>query len=312
MGSPAKVSIVVLTYNREEELIKTINNLSNLKYEGLEIIVVDNASKEPAKIILDNFCNVKVITLDENIGVGARNIGISEASGKYVITLDDDVRGLKDEDILVLIDSFEKDESIAAINFKVLEEGTGKQINWCHHRKVEEWGDREFDTFEISEGAVAFRREVVINAGLYPDYYFISHEGPDLAIRLMNNGYIVSYNPKVIVEHAQSLTARVSWRRYYYDTRNLIWFIFKYFGFRVGVKKLVIGLGALFVYSVRDGYIKYWFKGVFDSLKVLKKVKEDKVQINKKTWRRYKEIESFSPSFLYQLKKRLFNKNVSI
>ena len=84
---------------------------------------------------------------------------------------------------------------VAAVNFRVVDKETGEQINWCHHRKLEEFADRRFDTYEISEGAVAFRREVVIDAGLYPEIYFISHEGPDLALRIMDLGFRVIYNP---------------------------------------------------------------------------------------------------------------------
>jgi GT2 family glycosyltransferase len=307
-----KVSILILTYNRPDELIKTVESLETLNLENTEVIVVDNASEEPAKDVLKSYPFVSVITLENNIGVGARNVAIKKAAGDIVITLDDDVRGITKDGIGRIINEFSKDPKLAALNFKVLEEGTGKQINWCHHRKVEDWGDKAFDTYEISEGAVALRREAVISVGLYPENYFISHEGPDLAIRLMNLGGVVRYEPKISVNHARSEVARVSWRRYYYDSRNLIWFVYKYFGWRRGILKIFIAVGALFFYSIRDGYIKYWFKALKDACLELPKCKSEKLMISDDAWCRYDEIKVHNPSVIYLLRKRIFNRDVSI
>lgn len=309
---PIQISIVILTYNRPVELVKTVGSLNFLNSENTEVIVVDNASEEPAKDVLKPYPFVSVITLEDNLGVGARNVAIKEAKTEIVITLDDDVRGITVDGIERIVHAFTSDPKLSALNFKVLEEGTGKQINWCHHRKVEEWGNKPFETYEISEGAVALRREAVVNVGLYPENYFISHEGPDLAIRLMNAGGVVRYEPKISVQHARSEIARVSWRRYYYDSRNLIWFVYKYFGWRRGILKIFIELGALFIYSIRDGYLKYWIKALKDALLGLPMQKSEKQRISDETWRRYDNIKVHNPSVMYLLRKRLFSQDVSI
>lgn len=306
------VSILILTYNRPDELVKTAQSVSALNLENVEVLVVDNASEQPAKDVLQSYTFLSVITLDDNIGIAARNAGIKAAKGEIVITLDDDVRGIDINSIDRIISEFYNDPKLAALNFKVSEEGSSNQINWCHHRKVEEWGNKAFDTYEISEGAVALRKAAVLKAGLYPENYFISHEGPDLAIRLINAGFNVRYDPKIRVNHASSEQARVSWRRYYYDSRNLIWFIYKYFDLRRGCLKLLIELGALFIYSIRDGYFKYWFKAVIDGVAGIGSNSIKKVKISQHTWEKYDEISRYNPSVFYLLKKRVFRRGISI
>jgi len=104
------------------------------------------------------------------------------------------------------------ESSIGAVNFKVLEEGTGRVANWVHHRSVEAYADAEFDTYEITEGAVAFRRSILQRVGGYPATFFLSHEGPDLAFRIMNHGARVIYSPAVSVTHSFAPEGRPSWR----------------------------------------------------------------------------------------------------
>lgn len=304
------ISIVFLTFNRPQELLKTITALDEELFRLCEIIVVDNASEQAAAQVLSEYPSVKVLTMDKNLGVSARNNGIAEASGELVITLDDDVRGITADEVHYILRTFSENEHLVAMNFKVLEEETGRQINWCHHRKMEDWADTSFETYEISEGAVVLRKAAVELAGYYPDNYFISHEGPDLALRLMNLGGFVIYDQNVQVFHARSPVARVSWRRYYFDTRNLIWMVYKYYSFSKGFKKLFFGLGSLFVYAIRDGFVRYWFKAVYDAMAGLRL--NERQRIRPSTWDRIERLESFNPSFAYMVKKRLGGESVDI
>ena len=89
-----KVSIVVPVYNREKFLNKCIDSLISQTYNNIEIILVDDGSKDNSLEIckkyerLDN--RIKVIH-KENGGVqSARNRGIDEATGYYLCFTDAD------------------------------------------------------------------------------------------------------------------------------------------------------------------------------------------------------------------------------
>jgi len=305
------VSVVVLTYSRPDEIRNNVRQLLELRHAPLDIVVVDNASEIPVDSLLPVDPRLTVLRLDENKGVGGRNHGIMAARGDIVITVDDDVTGLTDTSIAEIVNALSKAD-VAAVNFRVIDDETGEQINWCHHRRMEAFSDRVFDTYEISEGAVAFRRQVVLDAGLYPEFYFISHEGPDLALRIMDLGYRVTYNPAITVRHSHSEIARVSWRRYYYDTRNQIWLVVRLLPALTAIRKLVTGLGAMSVYALRDGYFRYWLKGIYHAVLDLPEVYRLRKRISAETLARYREIERFNPGIIYMLGRRLFRRNVGI
>jgi len=311
MNNPAPVSLVILTYNRPSLVRQQLEKLQRIAYIPFEVIVVDNHSEQPLDDIVNQYSFARLLRMKENLGVAGRNRGIEAAHGDIVITLDDDVTGITDIDIERLISIF-RDPIIGAVCFKVLDELTGEIVNWCHHRKQEEYSDLQFITDEITEGAVAFRRDVVMQAGLYPERFFISHEGPDLALRIMNNGNNVIYTSEIAVRHSHATAGRPGWRRYYYDTRNLIWLVLRNHPFLMGIKALCIGLCAMLVYSIRDGFLRYWLKGVLDGIRGAPEILKQRTPANARTLALLRDIAPYRPSIWYMIKKRLLKKRVRI
>lgn len=87
----AKISVVVATRNRRQELLRTIRNLRSLP-EQPPVIVVDNASQDGTReaVVETGDLGVSVIGLDQNLGAVARNIGVQAAGTPYVAFSDDD------------------------------------------------------------------------------------------------------------------------------------------------------------------------------------------------------------------------------
>lgn len=93
MAAP-KVSIVVPVYNTEKYLKECIDSLTAQTLKDIEIIIVDDGSKEGCANLCDELKNsdnrIKVIH-KENEGLGlTRNAGILAASGEYVGFVDSD------------------------------------------------------------------------------------------------------------------------------------------------------------------------------------------------------------------------------
>ena len=308
-----RVSISILTYNRAEILRDLLNSLHNIQYSPLDIIVVDNHSTdETESMVCSEFPKVAYYRMAANKGVGARNVGLSKAAGDIVVTLDDDIIGLDDIGIESLIGLFDKHQDIGAICFKVVDYYTDQICNWSHHYKVEEFSNRQFVTDEISEGAVAFRRSVLAKSGLYPDDFFISYEGADLLCRMLDAGYKTIYSPEVVVHHRHAQQGRPNWRRYYYDTRNQIWFVARNYPVLMGLKYLFRGLTAMFFYSMRDGFLRYWIKGVWHGVRLLPGVLADRKCITKETVMTLRQISTNRPSLFYMIRKRFFQRGVKI
>lgn len=88
------VSIVVPVYNAEKYIANCINALINQKYVNLEIILVNDGSKDESINICNGYAKldkrIQVIQ-KENGGVSsARNVGIDQATGKYIMFADSD------------------------------------------------------------------------------------------------------------------------------------------------------------------------------------------------------------------------------
>ncbi len=220
-----KISLVILTCNRKDSIASLLESINEQVRFPDELIVVDNASSDGTREhIADHFETVKIIRLPENMGASGRNAGIKVATGDVIITLDDDVFFADPGGIDKIEKIFATEKEIAVLNFQILDGQTRKMIsfNWFHPYKMEEFADKKLITDYISEGAACFRREVFDSVGYYPEEFFISHEGPDLAYRLLNADFAIYYSPEVKVIHKCSTEHRVTWRNTYYDTRNQI------------------------------------------------------------------------------------------
>ncbi len=88
------VSIIVPVYNSEKFTGKTIESVMNQSYENVELILVDDGSKDASGEVCDKYAsmynNVRVVH-QENSGPGsAKNKGLELAAGEYVVFLDGD------------------------------------------------------------------------------------------------------------------------------------------------------------------------------------------------------------------------------
>ena len=90
----AKVSVIVPVYNSEKILPFTLNTILDQTLRDIEIICVDDGSKDGSLDVLNEFAKkderIRVIS-QENGGAGkARNTGLDAASGEYLAFLDAD------------------------------------------------------------------------------------------------------------------------------------------------------------------------------------------------------------------------------
>ena len=88
-----KVSVIIPVHNSEKHILECLNSVIHQTYPNLEIIVVDDASKDSSVSIIKSVKDkrIKLVSLKENVGVAlARNKGIEVATGDYICFLDSD------------------------------------------------------------------------------------------------------------------------------------------------------------------------------------------------------------------------------
>lgn len=306
------ITIAILTYQRPEMLADNLRGLADTWELGAEVIVVDNSQdSRTADMIAADFPWVKYIASGTNRGVAGRNLGIRAAGRSIVITLDDDVLGLTASACAQIAAEFAAVQTLGALCFRVVDSVHFATCNWCHHRPLQD--DRlRFPTYEISEGAVAFRRKAWDKTRGYPEEFFISHEGRDIAYQLMNAGYSVEYCPMVRVIHHHHQSGRPDWRRYYFDTRNQYWLAVRNMPVLDAARYLLIGQASMAIYSVRDGHFGTWLRAVRDGIRGIKHHAAQRVVWSAETRRACREIDRYAPGFGDLVKRRLFRRGVAI
>lgn len=313
MSRRLKVALSILTHNRCSTLLELLNSVKAIADIFQEVILIDNCSTDgTGDMVRNDFPEMTYVLLHKNIGASARNIGLKHSAADIIITLDDDVIGLTDDSINYVARLFESNPSLGAVNFQIRDYFTGDICNWVHHKKEEDYADKEFPTYEITEGAVAFRKAALEKAGYYADDFFLSHEGPDLAYRILDRGYDISYSGKIIVRHRHETSGRKSWYNYYYDTRNLFLLAARNFPLNHALKYVARGMSVMMIYSVRDGFFLYWLKGIKDGISGIKGAMRDRKVLNAQIMHFIKSIDKSRPNIMYLLSKRFFKKSARL
>lgn len=306
LGKKIELTVSILTCNRKDVLLELLEDLRRQTLYGqFEIIVVDNHSLDGTpEAVAQRFPEVRYIRLAANTGCAGRNAGMKEASGEIVVTLDDDVFFRRADEAERILSVFSSNKDADVINFKILFHDNQALIpfNWFHPRKHEEYSESTFETDYISEGAVAFRKKIFHKVGYYPEDFFISHEGYDLAYRIIDNDFKIIYSHEIEVLHKISREQRTSWRNTYYDTRNYIWLLVKYLPFKSLIRQLSYRILTTFLFSLRRGQPHWYGKALFDALQGLPLQFKKRKVLSKRTIMRLEEIRRFAPRLSYKIK----------
>lgn len=216
------VSVVVVSWNRRENLRRCLQSVEKSTYPNMEIIVVDNHSSDGApEMVRSEFRDVQLMVTQRNLGCGpARNIGFQAARGKYIIQLDDDAT-ICENGVARMVQVFESDQGVGAVAVKVVNPDSGRVVT----------ADFAENTKNFWGAGAAFRTSVLEKTGLYPQEMFFTAEEMDLSIRIRDLGYAIRYVPDVVVRHFRQDTSksRISSWRLQNSVCSWLWFFAKYF-----------------------------------------------------------------------------------
>jgi glycosyltransferase involved in cell wall biosynthesis len=92
---PTDISIIIPLFNKEDFIVQTLKSILNQDNKDWECIIVDDGSTDNSLQIVTDFCNAnagnwKILSVANGGQTKARNIGIREATGRYLAFLDAD------------------------------------------------------------------------------------------------------------------------------------------------------------------------------------------------------------------------------
>ncbi len=238
------LSIITINYNGLKDTCELIETLP-LNNMSLEVIVVDNASKEDeATAIEQRYPQVIVIRSKENLGfAGGNNLGIKAAHGKYLFFLNNDtVLPTLSISLQPLIDRLEFSPTIGVVCPKIRFAWEDNPIQFAGYtplshitirNKTIGCGEQDNGQYNTAHptpyahgAAMMVKREVIEKAGMMPECYFLYYEELDWSMMIRRAGYEIWYEPGFTVFHKESqTTGQQSPLRTYYLTRNRLLFV---------------------------------------------------------------------------------------
>ena len=283
MPQECELSIITVNYNGLNDTCALIDSITF--NEDMEVIVVDNGSKEDeASILQKRYPTIRVIPSDKNIGfAGGNNLGIKAAKGKYLYLINNDTV-FKDFNPQILIKRLELSPKIGMVCPKIRFAWDNNPIQYAGYTPLSKitirnkaigFGEEDKGQYDTPHqtpyahgAAMMLKREVIDKVGLMPECYFLYYEELDWSMMITRAGYEIWYEPASTIYHKESQsTGQNSPLRTYYITRNRL----------LLVKRNMKGLQKYFAYAylqmivaTRDK-LKYLIEGQTDLFKATTK-----------------------------------------
>ena len=263
------VSVVIVNFRGAAQTLEAIATLKDGDWpsEKLEIVVVDNSSGDgSAAEISSREPGVVLVEAESNLGfAGGCNLGVAQSSGEYVAFLNSDARP-DSQWIRTAVDTFEQDESVAAVASKVLDwQGEtvdfidagltwfGKGYKPFVGERSGTLGAREKDVLFGTGSAMFARRGVYEALGGFDDAFFMFYEDVDFGWRLNLRGWRFRYQPASTVYHRHHGTVAKfgDFKETYFLERNALFALYK----NLEQRNLDAALPAALALTIRRGVV---------------------------------------------------------
>lgn len=213
------VSVIIVNWNGIRFLENCLGSLSKVKYKNIEILFVDNASKDDSvAYVKKNFPNIKIIINSKNLGyAGGHEEAFRKAKGELLLLLSTDT--IVEKNLLTeLVKAIYSKDNIGAVMPKLLMYPRKNLIDSIgsfflasgilyHMGRDKDQSKSQYNrSMEIFSGKGAcmlFKKEVLAKTGLFDKDYFAYFEETDLCHRVWLSGNRVIYWPNTSVCHMQ-------------------------------------------------------------------------------------------------------------
>ncbi len=277
------VSVITVNFNQAEVTCQLLESIRKQDYRNLEVIVVDNASREnPAEMLEKRFPEAVFVRSERNLGfAGGNNLGIQKARGDYFFFINNDTE-LPDGCLQKLLDLFLEVPKLGAVSPRILyfptEKGQKNIIQYAGTTPVHPltarnitigWGEEDKGQYAVATptayvhgAAMLVPRRVCDRAGLMAEDFFLYYEELDWAERIRKTGYEIWVEPNAHIFHKESLTvSKMGALKTYYINRNRVYFMRRH----IGGWRLTAFFAFLFLVTVPKNLVTFLLKGEFSN-----------------------------------------------
>lgn len=183
-----KVSVIIPTFNRAQQLASCLNALIKQNYkEKFELVIVDDGSTDLTKKVVDSFSKrykkfVQVVYIfQKNQGCSvARNTGIINSLGEYLFFTDDDCI-VPCNWINEILKGFDKYPEVVAVGGRIGGEVKGNKYMEAYEKCANLSFDTDFDQYEYlsnnfnknpcgDTGNICYKKEIFDKIGNFDDW----------------------------------------------------------------------------------------------------------------------------------------------
>jgi GT2 family glycosyltransferase len=237
--SPTLVSVIIVSWNRREDLAVALASVRRQDYPSLEIVVVDNGSEDgTVEMLRSGACGpLTLYRAERNLGASvARNIGLKVARGEFVAFMDSDAELLSPTDISNLVRAIQARPNVGAIAPAIYTDAERKEpwffggyyLRGLYCDTVRTRKDHENPEY-LSTCFSIWRKRLVDELGGFDPSLPYGFEDNDLSHRLLRAGHTLVVEMSVAVRHHLSQASRIraekeGWSHFRYDerARNLL------------------------------------------------------------------------------------------
>ena len=202
------VSIIIINYNGKSYLEKCLESIKKIKYDNLEIIVVDNNSTDGTmEFLAQNYPSIITLKLDKNYGFAKpNNMAAKIAKGDFLLFLNNDTE-VTPNFLTELVQVLVGNDQIGICQSLLLKpngeiDSSGDFIDTIgvvYNSK--EPIDKIREISSARGASMIIRKELFLDLEGFDEQFFVSFEDVDLGWRTWIKGYKVAINPKSVVYH---------------------------------------------------------------------------------------------------------------
>ena len=290
-----KVSILIVSKNRKEELSKTLFILEDyIKFDVYEVCVFLDGCTDDSWVLKKIFPRVNWQSSEISLGASrARNILYKLAKGEILFGFDDDAHPLQANFIEIAQDLFKHKPNLAIIAFKEIK-GVFETDDLIPKQLMVEKED--FYVNDFLGCGFAIRKDIYDKTRGFPVWIDIYGEEVCLAMETMELGYEILFTHKIMVNHRVDLKQRKSEGANYFrfgkQLKNTSFFYLVYYPFPLFLKKV----GRLYFFNLKKyglkdkSFFKEYFLALWKMTINLRKVIKHRKQISKKTLNKFNSL----------------------
>ena len=287
------VTINILSYNRKEELRFTLTKVFEQDYKNIEVIVVDNASSDGTQEMVKNeFPDVNLIELKENIGIGGWNKGFEVAKGEHVLVLDDDSYP-ENGTIKAGVETIKADDKIAVVGFTIY----NSYFDLIENKQdYDVSNEKAIETIGFIGCGALIRKKIFLDLGGFEKAIFLYYNELEFSIRAKNAGYKTFFDPNNRVVHTYSLIMRtenneiklyINKRRFEHTFKSYFLYQYLHFSIKHFVKYSVKLILSKFYVALKLHYLLIYLRTLISLPFLMKSVGNKRKPVKKSIQKEY-------------------------